>query len=145
MNLLRPDCWAAPVADPLPIHGVAAHAHVRDALLRRILDAEDDVLTQLRGVASSSIAVLVGPTEALPWVDGALWLRRQPGEPRVLMPTRARCSVPATTLLAALLRRVGELRPPLVVLPDTREVVSLADALAPDRGRVRRLLAGGAP
>ncbi|MEZ4430485.1 MAG: hypothetical protein R3A51_22645, partial [Nannocystaceae bacterium] len=121
MPRLRPSFSYAPVAEALELAGVAAEGPTRARLLARLLAADDEELAQLAGVAAADVVVVTGPGERLPWVDGAVYLRRVDAEPRLLLPTTARCSAPAPALCAALLRIAEGLQPPIVALPTTRQ------------------------
>jgi hypothetical protein len=80
-------------------------------------------------LAGDDLLLLVGPGEALPWADGALYLGRDPAAPALLLPTMLAPSVPLELLERALRRRLAA-SGPLALLPRAGavEVVALAGA-----------------
>jgi hypothetical protein len=113
---------------PDAIDGALARGDVVARLLSRLLACTDDELGKLRGVIGRELAIVIGPSDALPWVDALCWLARAPDEPALWLPTDLALRLPASVVLRALSRRVPRPRTPLVLLPDTRELVSLAEA-----------------
>jgi hypothetical protein len=61
-------------ADPLPAVAVAATGPAVRTLVERLLALSDETLARLTGVANADVAVILGPTDSLPWFDGALFL-----------------------------------------------------------------------
>ena len=74
---------------------------VARALAERLLRLSDDQLAALRGAAADGLVFVTGETAVLPWVDGVVYLGRDPDAPRLLLPTMLRPSAP----LAAFERR----------------------------------------
>ncbi|MEO0811931.1 MAG: hypothetical protein AAFY60_03640 [Myxococcota bacterium] len=117
---------------PLPPEAVMAEGPQAKRLLRlaraRIREGEVTApRTVLRGVQTPNRVVLLGEPHALPWVDGATYLARDPDEPRLYLPTYATLSVPASICADALVTRLG-LKAPLVFAGTT--VLSVAEATA---------------
>ncbi len=89
---------------PLAPVAVGAFGVVASSLRARLLAESDAALSALRGVAGEGAIVVVGASEALPWVDGARWLGRDLAAPSLLLPTSERPSVDAGLFERALLR-----------------------------------------
>jgi hypothetical protein len=72
--------------------------------------------------------LIFGDAEALPWVDGAVYLGRHPEAPRLLVPTARVPDVPYGLLERALFARRPEALEPSALLLDPMRLV---DASAP--------------
>jgi len=118
------------------IAGLVAVDDAAHRLLRRLLDATDAELAAVDGVASPRTVGLLGPADALPWVDGVVYVRRSV-EPGLLLPTTEDVDVPVGALLSALLSRHRGLTPPVAMLPSHGLVVPLAGARPPSRTILR--------
>ena len=121
------------------IAGLVALDDAAARLVRRLLAATDDELAALDGVASARAIGLLGPEDALPWVDGVVYLRRTE-DPGLLLPTTEDVDVPCPPLLSALLRAHRDLDPPLALLPSRGVVVPLAGGRPPSRTILRAWL-----
>ncbi|MCX4246146.1 bpX5 domain-containing protein [Paraliomyxa miuraensis] len=133
MKLAIPGLQRRPVVGELRIDGVAALGPAVRRLLARLLLDDDEELARLTGVASPKgalpeVAVVLGPTDALPWLEEAIHLGRLPDEPALLLPTGVCPPLPGAVLLRALRAHAPRARPPLVLLPSTQHVISLAEA-----------------
>jgi hypothetical protein len=126
--------------DPVAVVGAGPAAR---ALAQRLLWLPDAGLAALRGVAGAGLIALIGDTEALPWVDGVVYLGRDADAPRLLMPTTLRPAVPPDIFERAIARHAGPAAGPWAVLSAPPRVLSLADALPVERACVLRWL--GAP
>ncbi len=120
---------------------VAGVGPVARALATRALARDDAWLATLRGVTSGDALFLLGASEALPWVDGALYLGRDDAAPLLLTPTNAAPDVPADVFERAIVRHAGVLVPPIAVLPAPRRLVSVAAARPVERARLAEWLA----
>ena len=109
---------------PLGASAVAGFGRVALALGRRLLDLGEESLARLKGVAGSELLILTGDQESLPWVDGALYLGRDPAAPSLLIPTTVKPGIPIALLERVLLKRF-EHKSPLAVLPDLQLVAPL--------------------
>jgi hypothetical protein len=110
-------------AEPLPVVGVAALGpHVR-TLAERALTLSDAQLVTLTGVAGPGAAVVLGPSDALRWFDGALYLGACGA---LLWPTWAEPAIHPLLLERALRRSLDAPDGPLALL-----VSSLAEAGKP--------------
>jgi hypothetical protein len=127
---------AVPLA-PLAVVAVGARAR---SLAERLLGDSDEILSGLRGVAGPGCVIAMG--EGLPWVDGVLYLGRDPDAPSLLLPTNLLPSVPAALLERALVAK-SRMSPPLAVLPDPPRIASLAKALPIVRGMLELWLKSG--
>ena len=128
----RPD-----VLDPAAAVGLGPVAR---ALARRLLRLGEEALSALRGAAGDDVLVVLGAAETLPWVDGVAYLGRDPGAPRLLLPTTSRPAVAADTFEQAIARHAAALASPWAVLPDARRVFSVAQADPIDRALLGRWL-----
>lgn len=133
-----------PRAQPLEPVAVAAAGDAARKLAERLWAGTDERLDALSGVASPDWMVLLGDAASLPWVDGVTYLGRDPGAPRLLLPTLLQPNVRPELLERALLRLArastegagagtgtgtcGTVAPPLAVLPAQRAVIPLGSA-----------------
>ncbi len=116
--------------------GVMATGAAALALARRLLEREDTALAGLRGVhqGRSGLAIL-GNVEALPWVDGVVYLCRGDDAPELLWPSAWRPTVAPAVLFQALRRAFPRLGWPgaLVMAGDGLTVWPLGGAVQVDR------------
>jgi hypothetical protein len=101
-----------PREPPLLPCAVAAQGDAAIALARRAATSG----RSLSCVAANGLIVLLGSAEDLPWVDGALYLGRDPNAPNLLLPTALAPTVPADLVERALTKRFASARPPLAIL-----------------------------
>ncbi len=118
--------WA-PRPVPLSALAVAGVGPVALALARRALASDDAGLSAWRGVAGAGVLVLLGDTERLPWVDGAVYLGRDAAAPALLLPCNLAPDVAPALLERALLARFPE-GTPLAVLPRVEALVPVGAA-----------------
>ena len=135
MSTIRPRFSPRMLLDDPEIAGMCACDGDVVPLLDRLLQDDDDALGRLRMVASRRVAIVLGPAADLPWRDGVIYLRRVE---TLLLPTWSRADVPLGRLAAAVLRANPELRPPVVLLPDRRWLVSAAGARPIERAALAR-------
>lgn len=121
--------WRERTDEPVPAGLVAAGATTR-ALLAELRRREADSLRDLKLVATRDLAVLLGPAERLPWVDGVRYCAPAPGVPGLWLPTRQAPALPAELLHAALRRRAGHAA---MLLWNAPEIVLGLDACEPLR------------
>ncbi|MBN1205161.1 MAG: hypothetical protein JXB05_09580 [Myxococcaceae bacterium] len=121
-----PVTWG-PRREPLAALAVAGVGPVALALARRALAAEDTQLGAWSGVAGPGVLVLLGETESLPWVDGAVYLGRDSGAPSLLLPCALAPEVAPALLERALVARAG-VGTPLAVLPRSGLLVPVGAA-----------------
>lgn len=127
---------------PLPPVAVVAVGEAAKALGRRLLRYEDAALKRLEGVSGGDCLAAIGAAGDLPWVDGALYLGSQTGLPEVLMPTTLEPNISAALLLEALRMRMGELKPPVALLPAEGLALSLASARTIARETLQKWMEG---
>jgi hypothetical protein len=132
-----------PRADSLDPVAVIGAGPVSRALAERLLRLPDTRLAALRGVAGDGVIALSGDAAVLPWVDGVVYLGRDAGAPRLLLPTMLRPAVAADVFERAIARHAGQLASPWAVIVSPPRVISLAAALPVERAHVLRWL--GAP
>jgi hypothetical protein len=123
-----------PRAAPLAPLGATARGPAARALAERLLARDDDALAALSGVASPDRLIVLGPADALPWVDGVVYLGRDPQAPALLLPTALAPDAPPALLERAVLARVSAA--PVAVLADPPALASLAAARPLDRARL---------
>lgn len=128
---------------PLAPLAAAAQGRAARALAERLLARDDAALAALSGVASPDRLLVVGPVEALPWVDGVVYLGRDPQAPSLLLPTALAPDAPPALLERAVLGRA--LAAPVAVLADPPALASLAAARPLDRARLCAWLAEAPP
>lgn len=104
------------------VGAVARGANVQ-RWLQRLAAEPDASLRPLQAAMSTEVLVVLG--ESLPWIDGLTYLRACDGDTTLLLPCTMSMSVPEA-LFARSLRAKYAGR--IAVLPDTREVMSLAHA-----------------
>src|SRR5687767_5810144 len=117
-----------PRAVPLAPVAVIAEGDAARALARRLLAVEPVTLAQWQGAFYRDTLILLGDEAALPWVDGARYLGRDPEAPALLLPTNLIPSVPVSLLERALRQQAKGLSPPLVVLPHHKTLLSVSAA-----------------
>lgn len=107
---------------PLAADGVAGVGEVGKTLARRLLARGD--AQSFRGIAGETTLVLLGRDP--PWVDGAVYLGREPGAPGLWVPTRLEPDMDASQV-SRKLRGMG-LRGPVALLPDQGLAIPLSEA-----------------
>jgi hypothetical protein len=127
-----------PRATPRPVAGLVAAGPVAVALRRRLLALPDAGLAALRGVGDGAHLVVLGAPEALPWVDGVVYLGRCPDAPTLALPTALDPGVAPGLLERALAAKLGPPAGPWALWPDGdgAAVCSLAEARPLDRARL---------
>jgi hypothetical protein len=110
---------------PLPAAAVLGIGTVASTLAR-VLSQRPELLAVAEVVVGRELMCIRAPIELLPWVDGVIYLGREPAAPDLFVPTTLAPSVPAELLLAACIR-AGHAAP-LCVLPQPRSIFSLARA-----------------
>lgn len=122
-----------------PLAPVAAFASgpAALALVARLLERDDEALRSLRGVGGAGIVTLLGDSDALPWADGVVYLGHDPASPSLLLPTNSEPLVPLPLLERAVLTRLRDPQPPVVLLASPPIMVSTGAARPLHRGRLR--------
>lgn len=121
-----PVTWS-PRSEPLAALAVAAVGPVSLALARRALSATEPQLAAWSGVAGPGVLILLGGTEVLPWVDGAVYLGRDAAAPSLLLPCTLAPDVAPALLERALVAHAGS-QTPLAVLPRSNQLVPVGAA-----------------
>jgi len=125
-------------AAPLVPAAVLGLGPVASALGDRLDRMSDDELTKLEGAAGREALVVLGPADRLPWVEGAVYLGRDPQAPTLLLPTAIEPHVHPALLEAAVARQFAG--PGLVaVVADPPRLVRVEAARALDRRRLAAL------
>jgi hypothetical protein len=123
----------APRAKPLAPRAVVGLNRVARALASRLLSTSLEQVTLLAG---DGLLIALASPDALPWVDGALYLGSDDRAPMLLMPTTQEPSVHPQLLEQALRRLPGLERGPVALLPQQNRIVSLWGAAIPARARL---------
>ncbi|WP_044889914.1 hypothetical protein [Myxococcus hansupus] len=121
-----------PRSEPLEPLAVVGEGAVAVALARRVLAEDDARLAAWEGVAGPGVLVLLGASESLPWVDGAVYLGRDADAPSLLLPCAVAPGVAVSLLEHAFLAR-AEGGAPLAVLPASLHLVSVGAARSVSR------------
>jgi hypothetical protein len=121
-----PVTWI-PRHEPLAAVAVAGVGPVAFALARRALASEQKQLGGWSGVAGPGVLVLLGATDSLPWVDGAVYLGRDAAAPSLLLPCALAPEVAPALLERALVAQAAA-GTPLAVLPRPGLLIPLGAA-----------------
>lgn len=127
-------------ATPLAPAGVAATGAVAVALGRRLLDASDEALSALLDVAGRGVLVVLGESDALPWVDGVVYLGMDSRARSLLLPTTLEPAEPLELVERAIAARFAGVSR-MAVLPQQGIVVPVASARRIARDALERWLA----
>src|SRR5579871_6188987 len=119
-----------PRAVPLAPVAVAARGEAAAALASRLARRDDAALGRLSGVSAPGLLLVIGAVEELPWVDGVVYLGRDPAAPSLLLPTALEPDVPAPLFERAVLARARSAAPPIAVLVDPPALVGAGAARA---------------
>ena len=125
---------------PLAALAVVGVGPVALALARRVLAAGDVELARWSGVAGPGVLVLLGETVSLPWVEGVVYLGKDPGAPALLLPCPLVPELALALLERALVARAGGVTP-LAVLPHPPRLVPVGAARPVSRDTLRAWLA----
>lgn len=125
---------------PLEPLAAAATGPAARALAERLLAMPDERLAALRGVAGPELVLVQGAAEALPWVDGAQYLGRDPEAPGLLLPTSLRPGVPLPLVERAVMLRRRAVPMPMALLLEPPLLVPLEEARPLERAALRRWL-----
>lgn len=138
--------WTNRTVPLSPVAVIAESRAVSVALLRRVLEQSDAVLSGWSGVVTTTgtvaIVALRSNSAPLPWVDGICYLGRDAQAPNtLLLPTNLQPSVPAALFYRALRTRFPDVQEPFAVLTqggngDGFALLSLQDARVLDRATV---------
>jgi MoxR-vWA-beta-propeller ternary system domain bpX5 len=108
--------------------GLVAPAACAVALGRRLLELSTDHLHALQGVATPDTIVVLGDSACLPWVDGVVYLGRDPAAPRLLLPTLDAPSIAVDLFERAVLKQMQAESAVAVVLTPQPQLIGLAVA-----------------
>jgi hypothetical protein len=125
--------WPIPVSwqpRPKPLAAAAAVAlgEAAELLARRLLTESREELACRSGVAGPGFLLVLAAAGELPWVDGVVYLGRDPEAPALLLPVHRRPAVPLPLFERALLKAFPATRPPVAVLWEPAVCASVAAA-----------------
>jgi hypothetical protein len=126
---------------PRPATAVAGVGAARLALLHRLVALGDQRRGQLRVAAGADVVIVLGPTDALPWVDGAQWLGADDDAPSLLLPTALDPSWPLDLLQARVLSARGGRTGAVAVLAASKRLIATGPASGIDVEVVREVIA----
>lgn len=128
---------------PLPACAALAYGAVAERLVRRLLLLTDEQLEALRGAASTKLVLLLGATDALPWVDGIRYFGRDPQAPALLLPCTSMPTLPLELLARSVALRWGKSGAvgPFILTDEPRSAVDSSVARPVDRAELVRWLA----
>jgi hypothetical protein len=87
------------------------------ALARHLLGTRDEAaLARLSGVRGPGLLLVLGREADLPWIDGIVYLGKDPAAPSLLLPSALEPDVPPALLERAILARAFALEAPIAVL-----------------------------
>jgi hypothetical protein len=138
-----PVTWS-PRPEPLVALAVAGVGPVALRLARRALGADEKQLSAWAGVAGPEVLVLLGETSSLPWVDGAVYLGREPAAPSLLLPCALAPDVAPALLERALVARASA-GTPLAVLPRSGQLIPVGAARPVSRDTLTAWLSAQEP
>lgn len=133
----------APRAAPLVPRGVVAFGDVAKALAERLLAYPDEALAALSGVHGDGAIVLLGDEDALPFVDGVVYVGREDGIASVLLSTTHAPNVAVRWIDALLRERKVEMPAVLLSHEGALHALSVAAARPVTRARLAHFLRGG--
>ena len=110
---------------PLKPVAVCVQGEPARRMARRLLALDAEALAGLQGVSGAGVLVLLAEADLLPWVDGALYLGREPAAPGLLLPTMLLPSAPLPLLERALRLHLPELTSPLALVPGMQTALAL--------------------
>jgi hypothetical protein len=132
-----PLTWRAR-AEPLAPLAAAALGDAAARLCGALLERSDEALAKLQGVAGQAILAVTGASDDLPWVDGIVYLGRDPEAAALLVPTHLRPDLPLALVERALRTEHPHAGAPLLVLANPTRLVSLAGARPMERSALQR-------
>lgn len=124
----------------LPPSAVVGTGAVARELGRRLAALEDAQLGALRAVAGADILLVLGDRHALPWVNGVVYLGRDPHAPGLLLPTTLAPTIASAVLATAVEARANA--SPVAVLAEPRRLIPCGDARSIERSHLARWLEG---
>lgn len=110
-------------ATPLVAHIAAAYDRSAQQLAKRLLDYDPALLARMNGIAGKSFIVIESETEHLPWIDGIQYFGKDPHAPNLYLPTQIKPDCPASLLERICLKLFSA--PPLILVPESKQVISL--------------------
>jgi hypothetical protein len=134
-----------PRVTPLAPLAAAARGPAAELLADRLRRRDDAALGRLAGVAGPGLLVVIGAEQDLPWVDGIVYLGKDPGAPSLLLPTTIEPDVPAPLFERAMIAQAGDGAPPLAVLIDPPAIVGTGAARPIRRAELSAFLEGDTP
>jgi hypothetical protein len=130
-----------PRASPLVPVAAAARGPSAVALARHLAARDDAALARLSGVSGPGLLLVVGDAADLPWIDGIVYLGKDPGAPSLLLPTAREPDVPASLFERAVLLRSPGLDAPIAVLLDPPALAGAGSARPVRRAALLAFLA----
>ena len=122
--------------EPPVAQGVIGVGVVARRLFAAIEARPQSAWRSLMAAANDDLLILTGPTEDLPWVDGAQYIAPRTEVPALWLPTAQR-PTPPLDLLDRAIRRQHQ-QSPLLLLPTPAQLVPLTRLLPVDASLLRQ-------
>ena len=121
--------WHARTSSLTPA-GIVASGMTARALLTLLLQRSAEQLQPLSLVATRDLLVILGPNDALPWVDGVRYCAPDAGAPELWLPTHIVPHLPLDLVQSALLCRADSR--PVLLWNAPEQILPLSNAAAVD-------------
>lgn len=108
---------------PLQPSAAAISGEAAKKIALTLLEKSDAQLSKLSGLTAGDTLLVLGAATDLPWVDGVLYLGRDPNAPRLLLPTALKPDVPVDVLEAAIAKT--NLPFPVALLPNPKRLIPM--------------------
>ena len=128
-----------PVAEPALPQAAVTHGEAARRMLDRLTTLPADDQVRLLATANADMLVVIGPEEALPWVDGVAYAAPCAEAPALWLPVLQRPTLPCDLIERALIRRHG--RQPLLLWPEPAAVMPLDRQLPLTPALIERIAA----
>jgi hypothetical protein len=111
-------------------------------LARHLLGTRDEAsLSRLSGVRGPGLLLVMGREADLPWIDGIVYLGKDPGAPSLLLPSALEPDVPPPLLERAILAHAPGIAAPIAVLVDPPALAGAGVARPVRRAELQAFLA----
>ena len=101
--------------DALEPLAVIAFDRAAIRLREKLLSLEDEKLSILQGIFAENLLFVAGANDILPWVDGVIYLGKNPNALSIYLPTNLRPEMPLDLFEKSLLRNFADQKPFAVV------------------------------
>lgn len=123
--------------EPPFAQGVVGFGAVARRLFAAIEERPQSAQQSLMATANDDLLILTGPTQELPWVDGAQYIATRAEAQALWLPTAQRPTLPLDLLDRAIRRQHPQ--SPLLLLPTPAQLVPLTRLLPVNDGLLRQI------